>query len=227
MTKNANLINIIENFLNEQFIFRRIQIYEYFGNKEVPIRWTFRDKNTDYSELDKCNESSVLFDGDYFYRWSFYNKKDLILFADLCEAALFNMDVKSTRSEIKTIIKNLITNSDFIKTLYFNPLIKDLINEGRHIVRKVKPVRLDERTDISLNVGSKCYVCIDDKPPYIANPCYISKRFEGGYRVMFFTNMDNNFNDTYKSKINGLGFTTVFANEIGLTLEQAVRQKQN
>ena len=230
MELNTSLSLSIEKFLNENYVFRKLQIHEYFDSKTSPIIWMHKHYVRDIIAAENCQETCELLEQGFYSDWFHFNKKQLDMFIDEFRFQNLRLTLKIKKTEIKTIVEHLITNSSLTKTILFNPLLKELIQEGRHEVTKVRPLSCisSERIEINAKIGQKYYLCRDTKSPFIADPCYIISLIQDGtYNVMFFTNVQDNWSSSKKTEINGWGFTSVYANEIGLTPAQAVRNNKN
>jgi hypothetical protein len=217
----------ILKFLNEEFVFRKLEIHTFFGIGESPIFWIHRrNYHTDaFNTADTC----TLLDDHVFNNWKVCDKDTVTYLLDEFEWNSLNNDRKLNRRAAKEFIRTIIEEPDFVPMISFNPVLKKIISGGRHKVRGVVPLDSTDsrRINIHAKAGEGYYLCNDYHKPYLANPCYvIGEGTSGTYRIMFFTNVASQFLDTKKLEINGYGFTTVFANELGTTLEQAVIQKQ-
>lgn len=229
-TSNEPPSSLIYRFLDEKFVFRKLQIHEYFGNQKAPIFWTFRNSPYHTVEIEASSEACQLLDASAFENWNVFDKTDINFFCDELEIRNISTKPVLPRRKLKLSIADLINNSGLVKTIRFNPVLKKLIEEGRHKVTNVKPLPpMDiRRTEVDAKAGSIYYLCNDRNKPYLANPCYITEVIgHGSFRAMIFTNVSSDGIDTNKIPINGYGFTTVYAYELGLTPSQAVLQRQN
>lgn len=221
---------LVENFLYENYYFRKLDIYDFFDNSEENIKWINKGVSPDISYIDTCKEPCEFLDNNTFGDWINYNKHDLDSFAEEFRFKNFSLNIKASNRKIKSIIEYLITNTKLTKTINFNPLIKELINEGRYKVSKQKPLTWDSsnRIEIQAEEKNKYYICRKDQAQLMANPCYIIRKNDtNNYRIIYFVNLDRNCRYTNKTKINAWAFTTALPTEIGLTPEQAIRQRQN
>jgi hypothetical protein len=222
---------MIEDFLLKNFTFRKLGIYEFFGNKEIPVFWTTKTDSSYLDKIDNCDDPCELLDEQVFSDWAILNNRGLnCIFSEFRYAELMSkFKVNLTSSEIKLKIKYLIEQTNIAKTISFNPFLKSLIAEGRYKVKNIKPLSMTDprRQNITARKGDKLYICKDVKPPFVANPCYVTNDIGlNTYRVIFFTNVKSYWEDTKMTKINGWGFATVDADELGRTPEEAVRQKR-
>lgn len=219
----------LENFLSENFVFRRLQIHEFFDNKNAPILWTARNDSEYLAQVDHTPDSCTLLDDRFFSNWAKFNNEGLNLIYDelLYRQIWSRAKIRLKAIEVKSTIKYLVKETNVTKTIAFNPVLKQLIAEGRHHVKHTKPLKYGDplRTNIKAKKRDSLYVCKDEKPPYIANPCYVlATSGNNTYRIMAFTSLNAKFEETKAKKINGWCFVTVDANELGRTPEEAVLQ---
>jgi hypothetical protein len=224
---NPSLVSSVTKFLNEKFVFRKLEIHEFFEHKHPPIFWIHRSC---YSPEVDTMEACMLLDDQMLHYWQIYSKGTLALVFDEFQLWCFLKNLeKPAKRKSKEIIKALIETSELVQMIKFNPVLKNLIVQGRHKVSGVIPLHSTDSRRVRMDAkeGEVYYLCNDHSKPFIANPCYIVKStMNGPYRVMYFTNAASQFIETKKSRVNAYGFTTVFPNELGVTPEQAVRQAQ-
>lgn len=220
--QEKDLYEMVFSFLNEQYVFRHIQLYDFFDNTEPIIKYTHVSNYN--SEVDTVDEPCKLLDRRCFQYWNDYTKNSTKLLAD--EFIWKNLKLHSKRTLIKNAIAEIIANGDIVKTIKFNPFLKEIINSGRVKVSVSKSRFCSSHDRITMvRSGDQVFVCDKSLSPYIANPGYvISASVTGTYRIMQFLNLDNDSRPTNKLRINGWSFFTANKDEIGLTPEDAVMQ---
>jgi hypothetical protein len=228
MNNINDLSDLALKFLTENYVFRQLEIYDLFDNDR--IFWTHKKSRYYRPEIDSYDEPCILLDEHKFHDWADFDKKHVKYFSD--EFQIYNLrhNIKFKVTDIKRVINDLIVSKQVVKKISFNPVLKECVKEGRTKITRLKPLHSssEKREPIKANVGEKLYICKSSKPPYISSPCYIIKAADfGSYRVMFFTNLDKELSETTKIDINGWGFTTAYANELGRTPSEAVLQNQN
>lgn len=226
---NTGLFELVEKFLADNYVFRQLDIYEMFDNARAI--WTPRKGGHYRPEYDNESETCNLLDDHVFDGWTTLDKTHVKIFVS---EFLFKNSISNTtkfkKADVKAAVIDIIESKKIIKKITFSPAVKECIGEGRVKVKGVRPLSSNkERIKIKAHVGEKYYLCQSSRPPFIASPCYVIKADSDSrsYRVMFFTNLDNELSETSKTKINGWGFTTAYSNEIGRTPREAVLQRQN
>lgn len=221
---SAQLICEVENFLSKHFSFVKFEIYNYFNNNRIyytqgkpqifnGIKYTDRQA---FEIMDTVKSNS----------WIVFDEKSSVKYI-AGEFRLFNHIYSSNRyklTDIKTAVKNYIGSEKLVQIIRFNPLIKDLIIEGRHRVKGIYPEASKYRQNISAEIGDKVYFC--DSHSNIASPAYVIGSFANDkFQIVYFTNLNHDYLETQKLDINGWATVGVYNNEIGLTPEQAIKNK--
>lgn len=211
----------IYSYLKKHFIFRKIGLCEYF--KENQIFWNFRDEPF---ESDPDTDPCDFLRKGLFENWIAFSQSGLKRFAEkfLMEDHRFRR--RYTITQVKEAI--ILAIEEQTTTIQFDPLLAECINEGRHKVTKVTPLRNtdSDRKRITLRKGQKCYLSESFCKPYLANPAYVYKDFgDDSYGVIFFINVNKEGQRTNRIKVNDWDFAKVYGNDVGLTPEQAVLQR--
>ena len=221
---SEQLIWEVEKFLTEHFSFVKFEIYNYFNNNRIYYTQSkpqiLRDiKHTDKQAFEIMN--TVKSNG-----WIVFDEKSSVKYI-ASEFKLFNHIYSSNKyklTDIKTVVKNCIGSEKLVQIIKFNPLIKDLINEGRHRVKGIYPEESKFRQKISANVGDKVYFC--DNSNNIVNPAYVIGNFaDEKLHIAYFCNINSDHFETQKLDINGWATVGVYKNEVGLTPEQALKNR--
>lgn len=216
-----NLEYEILSFLKEKYTFKMFEIDNWINEKT-----TYRYKQT--SRL--CNVSDNIKIKENIDEWEYVDKSVLDMFYD--EFLWYNwgkhrLVLKNKKRVIIFTMLEIIQNS-LVKTIKYDVQIKSILKEKRIKVHRIKPLPFYERKPVSLKNGDKCYIYRNKTTPAIVDPCLITnvdENEEFKYDVMYFTNYGKFKMTTNNLEINGYNFAKVSAIEIGLTPEDAVRNK--
>jgi hypothetical protein len=213
----------VEKFFSN-FTFVKFEVYEFFENRGIYwihsivkiFEGRYYDDDDAYDMIDTLRERN----------WSVYDDEKVLKYI-VSEFNLWSNMRNAPKYKIAAIrltVKKILDSEKFVKTIKFNPLIKELINEGRHKVKSTYPEELKYRSNVSAQEGDKIYVC--DNSNNLANPGYVLKELaDGKLKVAYFTNVNKDRNDTTKLSINGWARAGVHLNEIGLTPEQSIKHR--
>lgn len=220
---DQELYSAIMAYLEDQFVFRKLEIDHWLGDKRV----IYQHKDRYQPELFNAGKSAEeLWHDREFEDWTTCTDKTVKY---ICSEFMFKNCLavpKNRKAMIKAIIKAEIDHGELIETIKFNPILKQLIDSGRRKVTGVKPLLYasHKRMKVELNEGDLCYFCWNTKNPYMANPAYVYRKSGGSYVLIFFTNLYQG-KETSKVEINLGDFINAPADELGLTPEQAVMQR--
>lgn len=230
-TIKMDLINEIDIFLKEKFIFKIFEIDEWIYNKKI-IRFVLKERfllnnnsiennllmnlNTDnWSVIESKSMDFFWFE---FYLWSI---KD-----DIKKTRI----IKAQKKDIKKILLNKI-ETEIAEIASIDPKIKSFLNMERIIVKGIKPIKEDLRKPYEVFLGNKYFICRESTTPYIVDPCIvyeIDNSFDDTmYNIMYFSNSDEYRKKTNKIEINSYGFLKVTSIQIGRTPEEAVNNQYN
>ena len=214
----------VEKFLKEKFSFVKFEVYSFFNDNR--IFWT-HDKVTFFQD-QKCSdkEAFLLIDTIKSINWSIYDEKvDLKYIID--EFKLFSSiftNQKYKVADIKVVVKSFFKTESLVQIIKFNPLILDLINEGRHRVTSIYPEDYKGRQKVNADIGDKVYFC--DNINNIVNPAYVIGNFANEkLHIAYFTNWNSDNIETQKLTVNGWGIVGAYKNEVGLTPNQAIKNR--
>lgn len=211
----------VEKFLLKDFSFVKFEIYNYFNNNK--IYWAHSKamifQNMEYTDKDAFK----MIDTIKSKNWAVYNEKSTLKYI-ASEFKLFSHIISNQKhkvADIKVAVKSILDSEKLVQKIEFNPLISDLINEGRHRVKNVYPQEIKYRQNISAEIGDKVYLC--DSSNNIANPAYVIGNFANEkLHIAYFTNLNSDYIETQNLKINGWALIGASKNEVGLTPEQAI-----
>lgn len=216
----------VENFLIKNFSFVKFEIYNFFNNNK--IYWT-HSKALIFQDMEYTDKDAFkLIDTIKSKNWSVYNEKSILKYIAI-EFKLFShifSNQKHKVTDIKTAIKSILDSESLVQIIKFNPLIMDLINEGRHHVKSTYPEEIKFRQNISAEVGDKVYFC--NSSNNIANPAYVIGSFaDKKLHIAYFTNLNYDHIETGNLNINGWALIGAYSNEVGLTPEQAIKNRMH
>lgn len=221
---SEQLICEVEKFLIKHFSFIKFEIYNYFNNNKIYYVQSKAHifKNMEYTD----REAFEMMDKIKYNNWLLYNEKSSVNYIAR-EFRLFgniNSGNKYKFAEIKGAVKDIIANEKLVQIIKFDPLIKDLINEGRHHVKGIYPDETKYRQNVTALVGTKVYFC--DRSNNIVSPAYVIGNFaDDKLHIAYFTNLNSDHMETNKLDINGWAVTGAFQNEVGLTPQQAIKNR--
>ncbi|MFA6273965.1 MAG: hypothetical protein WC662_02285 [Candidatus Paceibacterota bacterium] len=223
---NEHLINEIEKFLSKNFSFVKFEIYNFFNNNK--IYWA-HSKAMIFQDMEYTDKDAFkMIDTIKSKNWAVYDEKSTLKYI-ASEFKLFshiNSNHKYKVDDIKVVIKSILDSEKLVQTIKFNPLISDLIKEGRHRVKNVYPNEIKSRQNISAEIGDKVYFC--DSSNNIANPAYVIGNFaDEKLHIAYFTNLNSDYIETQNLNINGWALIGAYKNEVGLTPEQAIKNRMN
>jgi len=216
------LYQAVVTYLEDNFIFRRLEIDQWLGNDKI----IFREKDDALIEKLTSGKSAeeLWYDG-VFEDWATHSKKTT---HDLFSEFFFTntQTVGKNRKRLVTqIIRDEIEQGALTETIKFSPVLKKIIGIGRQKEKGVRPLPFGshKRRNIELNEGDVCYFSWQTTSPYVANPAFVFKKHQHSYSIIFFSNLHNG-SETSKLEINMVRFITPQANELGVTPEQAILQ---
>ena len=218
------LKNEAEKFLIKNFSFVKFEIYDYFKNDK--IYWTHSKamvfQDMEYTDKDAFKMIETIRNKN----WGVYNEKSTLKYI-ASEFNIFSHIISNQKykvADIKVAIESILDSEKLVQIIKFNPLIKDLINEGRHRVKVIYPEESKYRQNISAKVGDKVYFC--DNLNNIVNPGYVIGNFaDEKLHIAYFCNINSDHFETQKLDINGWATVGVYKNEVGLTPEQAITNR--
>lgn len=214
----------VENFLKEKFSFLRFEIYNYFENDKIYYNGSKARifENMDYEDKDAFEMIETI----RSHNWQVYNDKISLRYI-AGEFRLFSYLYTSEKfkiTDVKNIIEEILNRDNFVQTIKFNPIIKDLIKEGRHRIKNTYPEDRKDREKITANLGDKVY--ISNESTQIANPAYVIE--DCGYdriRIAYFTSISKDRRENNDLKINGWAVRGVSLYELGLNTKQAIKNQ--
>ena len=215
------LYRAITTYLEDTFIFRRLEIDQWLGNDKI----IFRENDGFSTKLNSGKSAEELWHDGVFEDWATYSEKT----AHNLSSEFFFKNTQTVgmdrRRLVKQIIRTEIEQGARTETIKFNPVLKQLINSGRQKVKGVKPLPFGshKRRNVDLSEGDLCYFCWNITSPHVANPAIVFKKYERCYSLIFFSNQHKGC-ETNKPEINMGRFITADADELGLTPEQAILQ---
>lgn len=215
----------IEKFLLKDFSFVKFEIHNYFNNNK--IYWAHSKamifQNMEYTDKDAFE----MIDTIKSKNWAVYNEKSTLKYI-VGEFKLFSRLISNQKykvADIKVAVKSILDSEKLVKIIEFNPLISNLIKEGRHRVKNVNPQEIKYRQNITAEIGDKVYLC--ESSNNIANPAYVIGNIANEkLHIAYFTNLNSDNNETQNLKINGWALIGVNKNEVGLTPEQAIKNRR-
>ncbi len=217
----------LEKFIINKFAFKTFEIDNWFNNKNI-YRYKYKDKAEEikdelsihYLEHNKIDEWKYIDQSliDYIF--------NEFLWYMTCVHHI-KTGIKSKKRQLKEYILEIITGQADIVT--FDKRIKPFIKSQRIKVNRIRPLPIHLRKPVeNLKVGDKCYIFRYSEGTTIVDPCLIYDVDENDdlkYSVMYFTNFGDYGITTKKMDINGYNFAKVYPTEIGLTPEEAVKNK--
>ncbi len=212
----------VEKFLSKNFSFVKFEIYNFFNNNK--IYWV-HSKATIFQDNEYTDKDAFkMIDTIKSKNWAVYDEKSTLKYITN-EFKIFSHIISNQKYkvvDIKVAIISILDSEKLVKIIKFNPLISNLINEGRHRVKNVYPQEIKHRKSITAEVGDKVYFC--DSSNNIVNPAYVIGNFaEEKLHIAYFTNLNSDNYETQKLDINGWATVGVYKNEVGLTPEQAIK----
>jgi|APLak6261698768_1056241.scaffolds.fasta_scaffold00152_6 hypothetical protein len=220
------LKNEAEKFLSKNFSFVKFEIYNFFNNNK--IYWT-HSKALIFHDMEYTDKDAFkMIDTIKSKNWAVYDEKSTLKYIASEFKLLSNIisNQKYKVADIKVAIKSILDSGKHVQTIKFNPLISDLVNEGRHRVKNVYPQEIKCRQNISVGIGDKVYFC--DSSNNIANPAYVIGNFaDEKLHIAYFTNLNSDYIETQNLNINGWALIGAYKNEVGLTPEQAIKNRMN
>ena len=223
---SEQLTREVEKFLTKHFSFVKFEIYDYFNNNRI---YYTQSKPQIFKDIEYTDRQAFeMMDTIKSTNWSVYDEKSSVNYI-AGEFRLFGHIYSGNKyklADIKLAVKNIFDNEKLVQVIKFNPLIKDLINEGRHCVKGIYPEESKYRQNVSAEVGTKVYFC--DGSNNIVSPAYVIGNFANEkLHIAYFTNINSDHMETNKLDINGWAVAGAFPNELGLTPDQAIKNKMD
>ena len=223
---SEQLICEVEKFLTKHFSFVKFEIYNYFNNNRI---YYTQSKQQIFQDMEYSDRQAFeMMDTVKSNSWIIYHDKSSVKYI-ANEFRLFGHIYTGNNyklEDIKLAVKKCIESERLVQIIKFNPLIKELVNEGRHHIKGVYPEETKYRQKINADIGTKVYFC--DRSNNIVSPAYVIGNIaEDRLHIAYFTNLNSNYLETNKLQINGWAVTGAYLNEVGLTPEQAIKNRMN
>lgn len=217
----------LENFIVDKFQFKTFEIDNWFANKRI-----YRYKYKEHSE-EISNELGIDYlRNDKIDSWRYIDNHAIdYFFGEFLWYMTLVQHVKSGIKSKKEIYKKLIFEiiQNQAEVVLFDKRIKPFVESQRIKVPRVRPLPTHLRKPVeAMKIGDKCFIFRYSEGIAIVDPCLVYDIVNGSelmYHVMYFTNFGDYGSASRKLGINGYGFATVYPTEIGLTPEEAVRNK--
>jgi len=216
----AQLRSRIKAFLANTYHFVRLEIDTWMG---AGIRYIPKAR-LEVIDIENRTGEQLLNDR-YFENWMEFSDKTI---NNLADEFLFQnlLQIKGQKRLIKRLVTKCLESDELTVNVKSSPILKAQILDGRKKGTRKKPLpsSVANRVPIELEAGQMCWICTRSTAPYIANPGLVLKKFQDGYRIIYFTNIKGSSEGT-KLEINYHTFRSPTRYEIGLTPEQAILQK--
>ena len=217
----------LESFIKDKFIFKTFEIDNWFCDKKI-YRYKYKEDaeeikeelGIDYLKTDKINS------------WRFVDQKEIdFFFSEFVFYMTFVHHIKSGIKSKKQVFKEQILEivQNQAELVLFDKRIKPFIKSQRVKVNRVRPLPTNLRKPVKdLKIGDQCFIFRYSDGPTIVDPCLVydvDPDDDLMYSVMYFTNFGDYGMTSRKLEINGYHFAKVYPTEIGLTPEDAVKNK--
>ena len=216
----------VKKFIIKHFSFIKFEIYNYFDNDRI---YYTQGKPQIFKDIEYTDmQAFEMIDTVKSKSWNVYDEKSSVKYiaGEFRLTGYIYSESKYKLADIKGAVKEIIGNEKLVQIIKFNPLIKDLIKEGRHHVKCIYPEETKYRKSISAGVGTKVYFC--DRSNNIVSPAYVIGNFVNEkLHIAYFTNINSDSMETSKLDVNGWAIAAVLPCELGLTPEQAIQNRMN
>ena len=224
--KSEQLNLEVEKFITKHFSFVKFEIYDFFNNNRI---YYTQSKPQIFKDMEYNDRQAFeMIDTVKSNNWNVYDEKSSVKYI-AGEFRLFGHIYSGSKyklADIKKAVQEIIGNGKLVQIIKFNPLIKDLIQEGRHRIKGIFPEEEKYRQSITAKVGTKVYFC--DRSNNIVSPAYVLGNFVNEkLHIAYFTNLNSDNMETSKLDVNGWAVAGAFSYELGLTPEQAIKNRMN